>query len=95
MGSCRVLLVRGGQLVIGGFDLGGSAVVEFAVEAFFVEPAHPAAGGDLEVVEAPPRSAVAAALNGRPRKTLNWRTPAEALEDLLRSAQEGGVASTP
>jgi IS30 family transposase len=40
-------------------------------------------------------AAVAAALNGRPGKTLNWRTPAEALDNLLRSAQQTGVASTP
>ena len=38
-------------------------------------------------------AAVAAALNGRPRKTLDWRTPDEALDDVLRSAQTG-IATT-
>jgi IS30 family transposase len=31
-------------------------------------------------------AAVGAALNGSPRKTLAWRTRAEALDELLRSA---------
>jgi IS30 family transposase len=39
--------------------------------------------------------AVAAALNSRPRKTLGWRTPAEALNDHLLSRPTGGVATTP
>jgi IS30 family transposase len=38
--------------------------------------------------------AVATALNGRPRKTLQWKTPAEALDDQLASLRQAGVAST-
>ena len=39
--------------------------------------------------------AVATALNGRPRKTLGWKTPAEALDQFLQSAAQGSVATTP
>ncbi len=38
--------------------------------------------------------AVALALNTRPRKTLGWRTPAEALDHLLQSDQPPRVATT-
>jgi IS30 family transposase len=52
-------------------------------------------GTDLSVHGADEIGAVTAALNARPRKTLNWRTPAEALDQLLQSTKTGPVATTP
>jgi IS30 family transposase len=43
-------------------------------------------GTDLSLHSADEIAAVAAALNARPRKTLAWKTPAEALDQLLMSA---------
>lgn len=51
-------------------------------------------GTDLARWSADELEAVAAALNSRPRKTLDWRTPAEALNMYLQSSQQTGVATT-
>ncbi len=51
-------------------------------------------GTDLSRWSAQEMQAVEAALNSRPRKTLEWETPAEALNDHLQLLRQGGVAST-
>jgi IS30 family transposase len=51
-------------------------------------------GTDLSRWNADEVEAVAAALNARPRKTLGWKTPAETLDEHLRSLQQAGVATT-
>jgi IS30 family transposase len=52
-------------------------------------------GTDLSRCDADEIDAVAIAPNNRPRKTLNWGTPAEALNEHLLSLQSTGVATTP
>src|SRR5271157_3080255 len=52
-------------------------------------------GTDLSRWDTEQIEAVAIALNNRPRKTLGWKTPAEALNEHLLSVQTGGVATTP
>src|SRR5665648_140745 len=51
-------------------------------------------GPDLSRWSAEDLEAVAHALNTRPRKTLDWRTPAEALDQHLFLLQQAGVATT-
>ncbi|MGW0565666.1 IS30 family transposase, partial [Streptomyces sp. NPDC003016] len=50
-------------------------------------------GTDLSRWSTDELTAIAAALNSRPRKTLGWKTPAEALDEHLQSAQPS-VATT-
>ena len=51
-------------------------------------------GPDLAAHSAVELNAVALALNTRPRKTLGWRTPTEAFNELLRSSEQSSVATT-
>ena len=51
-------------------------------------------GTDLSRWSAQEIQAVANALNSRPRKTLGWKTPAEALDEYLKSVQQSSVATT-
>ena len=51
-------------------------------------------GTDLSVHSPDVLAVVADALNTRPRKTLGWRTPAEALDQCLQASQTERVATT-
>ncbi len=51
-------------------------------------------GTDLSCWSAEEIEAVAHALNTRPRKTLDWKTPAEAFNEQLLLLQQSGVATT-
>jgi IS30 family transposase len=51
-------------------------------------------GPDLSAHSAEEIVAVVAALNARPRKTLGWKTPAEALDEWLREVSRIRVATT-
>jgi hypothetical protein len=52
--------------------------------------------GDLQeiAVSVDDLTAVAFTLNRRPRKTLGWRTPAEALDKFLQAHSPASVATT-
>lgn len=51
-------------------------------------------GTDLSHWSAQETQAVAHALNTSPRKTLDWKTPTEALNEYLKSIQQPSFATT-
>jgi IS30 family transposase len=51
-------------------------------------------GTDLARWKREELDAIAATLNSRPRKTLGWKTPAEAINEQLLLLQNAGVATT-
>jgi len=51
-------------------------------------------GTDMTQYDGRELDAVAATFKARPRKTLGWKTPAEAFNALLSEAQLTGVATT-
>jgi IS30 family transposase len=51
-------------------------------------------GTDMGMHSVTDLEAVALALNSRPRKSLEWQTPAEALTNVLRLAKRNRVATT-
>lgn len=53
-----------------------------------------ASTSDLSRWTAEELAAVTASLDNRPRKTLGWKTPAEALTERLQSAEQASVATT-
>jgi IS30 family transposase len=83
--------------------------VETGIPVYFADPRRPwqrgtntngllrqyfPKGTDLSRWNADEIEAVAPNLNARPRKSLGWKNPAEALDQHLLSLQQTGVAST-
>jgi hypothetical protein len=78
----------------GGSDLLRRPCRKVGQVSFRVDRQYFPKGTDLSAHRASELNAVVLALNTRPRKTLGWRTPAEAFNELLRSAPQGNVATT-
>ena len=87
-GAVRIVRETGRSVAQVARDLGVNENTNGLLRHYFPK------GTDLSRWTAEEINAVAHTLNTRPRKTLGWRTPAEALNEHLCSLQQPGVATT-
>jgi len=77
-----------------GLGLNEWNVYDRGVEAVLIEPVDPRQGCQLELARGAERAVGLHVRNSRPRRTLGWRTPAEALDEYIQSGKQAALART-